>query len=138
MCPSTSIIPDDADPDIYLVLDDFGQLGRAWRETDERAADRDALIRDLLDGQYRDPVRIVAFNTVEGWSRDLTEEIAVGAPVCFSVSENSETDLPASLRDSPRRDARSRRSPWDGRSGTRLPADEANLIEFLNAKRKRR
>jgi|SRR6516164_5928428 hypothetical protein len=121
MRPSPSIIPDDADRDIYLVLDDFGQLGRAWRETDERAADRDALIRDLLDGQYRDPVRIVAFNTVEGWSRDLTEEIAVGAPVCFSVSENSETDLPASLRDSPRRDARSRRSPRDGRSGTRFP-----------------
>ena len=77
MRPSPSIIPDDADRDIYLVLDDFGKLGRAWRETDERAADRDALIRDLLDGQYRDPVRIVAFNTVEGWSRDLTEEIAV-------------------------------------------------------------
>ena len=77
MRPSPSIIPDDADRDIYLVLDDFGKVGRAWRETDERAADRDALIRDLLDGQYRDPVRIVAFNTVEGWSRDLTEEIAV-------------------------------------------------------------
>ena len=77
MCPSTSIIPDDADPDIYLVLDDFGKLGRAWRETDERAADRDALIRDLLDGQYRNPVRIAAFDTTEGWSRDVTEEIAV-------------------------------------------------------------
>jgi hypothetical protein len=39
--------------------------------------DRDALIRDLLDGQYRNPVRIAAFNTTEGWSRDVTEEIAV-------------------------------------------------------------
>ena len=77
MCPSPSIIPDDADRDIYLVLDDFGRLGRAWRETDARAADRDALIRDLLDGQYRNPVRIAAFNTTEGWSRDVTEEIAV-------------------------------------------------------------
>ena len=77
MRSSPSIIPDDADRDIYLVLDDFGQLGRAWRETDERAADRDALIRDLLDGQYRNPVRIAAFNTTEGWSRDVTEEIAV-------------------------------------------------------------
>ena len=77
MRSSPSIIPDDADRDIYLVLDDFGRLRRAWRETDERATDRDVLIRDLLDGQYRDPVRIVAFNTVEGWSRDLTEEIAV-------------------------------------------------------------
>ena len=77
MCPSPSIIPDDTDRDIYLVLDDFGQLGRAWRETDERVADRDVLIRDLLDGQYRNPVRIAAFNTTEGWSRDVTEEIAV-------------------------------------------------------------
>ena len=33
--------------------------------------------RDLLDGQYRNPVRIAAFNTTEGWSRDVTEEIAV-------------------------------------------------------------
>ena len=76
MRSSPSIIPDDADRDIYLVLDDFGRLGRAWRETDARATDRDVLIRDLLDGQYRDPVRIAAFNTVEGWSRDVTEEIA--------------------------------------------------------------
>ena len=29
------------------------------------------------DGQYRNPVRIAAFNTTEGWSRDVTEEIAV-------------------------------------------------------------
>jgi hypothetical protein len=77
MRSSPSIIPDDADRDINLVLDDFGRLGRAWRETDESAADRDALIRDLLDGQYRNPVRIAAFNTTEGWSRDVTEEIAV-------------------------------------------------------------
>lgn len=37
---------------------------------------RATLVRDLLDGQYEDPVRIVAFNTTEGWSRDVTEEIA--------------------------------------------------------------
>jgi hypothetical protein len=30
----------------------------------------------LLDGQYEDPVRIVAFNTAEGWSRDVTVDIA--------------------------------------------------------------
>jgi len=61
MRSSPSIIPDDADRDIYLVLDDFGRLGRAWRETDESAAaDRDALIRDLLVGQYRNPVRSIS------------------------------------------------------------------------------
>ena len=30
----------------------------------------------MLDGQYEDPVRIVAFNTAEGWSRDVTVDIA--------------------------------------------------------------
>jgi hypothetical protein len=29
-----------------------------------------------VDGQYGNPVRIVAFNTSEGWSRDVTMDIA--------------------------------------------------------------
>jgi hypothetical protein len=29
-----------------------------------------------MDGQYGHPVRIVAFNTAEGWSRDVTKDIA--------------------------------------------------------------
>ncbi len=73
---SPSIVPEDANRDTYLVLDDFGALGRSWRETDEADSDRSTLIRDLLDGQYENPVRIVAFNTAEGWSRDVTDEIA--------------------------------------------------------------
>jgi hypothetical protein len=58
------------------VLEDFGRLGCSWRETDVNNADRETLIRDLVEGQYRDPVRIVAFNTAEGWSRDVTIDIA--------------------------------------------------------------
>ena len=46
-----------------------------WPETDDED-DRETLIRDLLDGQYGDPVRIVSFNTAEGWSRDVSEELA--------------------------------------------------------------
>jgi len=68
-------LPDDID--IYMVLDDFGSLlGRAWPEADEQRTDRERVIKDLLEGQYSDPVRIVAFNTAEGWSRDVSEEIA--------------------------------------------------------------
>jgi hypothetical protein len=55
--------------DTYLVLDDLGRLGRVWRETAEGDANREILIRDLLDDQYGRPRRIVAFNTAEGWSR---------------------------------------------------------------------
>jgi len=77
MRSSPSIVPHEADQDTYLVLDDFGgRLGSSWRETDACRASREALIRDLLDGQYRKPVRIVAFNTAEGWSRDVTTDVA--------------------------------------------------------------
>ena len=73
---SPSIAPNGHEQDTYLVLDDFGRLGRAWRETDEAGASRSTLVRNLLDGQYENPVRIVAFNTAEGWSRDMTVDIA--------------------------------------------------------------
>ena len=62
------------------MLDDFGeQLGLAWRETDEADTELEKLIENLLAGQYANPIRIVAFNTVEGWSRDVTKEIALEA-----------------------------------------------------------
>lgn len=72
---SPSIIPNDRlDKDFYLVLEDF-RSGAAFRETDE-GIDYPTLIRDLLSGQYDTPLRVVAFNPAEGWSRDATEEIA--------------------------------------------------------------
>jgi hypothetical protein len=77
MRPSPSIaatLPDDVN--VYLVLDDFGRRGRAWRETDEERTDRETVITDLLDGQYTAPARVVEFNSAEGWSRDASEEIA--------------------------------------------------------------
>jgi hypothetical protein len=48
------------------VLDDFGPVGRVYRETDESAADKETLIRNMLAGEYERPVRVVAFNTAEG------------------------------------------------------------------------
>ena len=67
------IEPERFDRDIYLVLDDFGaRYGRAWRET----RDRETVIRCLLAGEFSDPIHIVVFNTVEGWSRDVTVDIA--------------------------------------------------------------
>jgi len=78
MRPSPSISPAQPDDrDVYLVLDDFGgRLGRAWRETGEDRTDRATVFMDLIDGQYSNPARVVAFNTTEGWSRDVSEEIA--------------------------------------------------------------
>jgi hypothetical protein len=61
---------------VYIVLNDFGQLGSAYVETDEAKADEEAVLNNIGSGEYSNPVRVVAFNTVEGWSRDVTEDIA--------------------------------------------------------------
>jgi len=76
MRTSPSIVPHAADQDTYLVLDHFGRVGCCWRETDAEEADRETLIRDLVEGQYSHPLRIVAFNTAEGWCRDVTKDVA--------------------------------------------------------------
>ena len=76
MRTSPSIAPHGPGQDTYLVPEDFGGLGCSWRETNTESVDRETLIRDLVDGEYTHPVRIVAFNTAEGWSRDVTVDIA--------------------------------------------------------------
>ena len=40
------------------------------------ATDLETVIRDLMTGQYSNPIRIVAFNTAESWSEDVSEDIA--------------------------------------------------------------
>jgi hypothetical protein len=56
-----SIVPGDEDRDVCLVVNDFGRRGRAYCETDVEATDLETIIQDLLDGQYWNPVRVVAF-----------------------------------------------------------------------------
>jgi len=76
MCRLLTIVRQPEDRDTYLVLDSLGEIGLGWRETNEADTERGALVKDLLDGQYEDPVRIVVFNVAEGWSRDVTEDVA--------------------------------------------------------------
>jgi hypothetical protein len=71
-----SIVPNGADQNVYLVMDDLGRHGRTWREADAEATDLETVITDLLDGQYSDPVRVVAFNTAEKWSQDVSADVA--------------------------------------------------------------
>jgi hypothetical protein len=61
---------------VYLVVDDFGRNGRIYREADVETTDLETVILDLLEGQYKDPVRVVAFNTAEKWSQDVSADIA--------------------------------------------------------------
>jgi len=71
-----SIIPGVEDHTVYLVLDDLGHLGMSWRETDVKDAELEALITDLLEGQYNNPVRVIGFNVAAGWARDVSEDVA--------------------------------------------------------------
>ena len=71
-----SIVPNGDDQTVYLVLDDFGQKGRAWREADAETTDLETVIVDLLEGQYKNPVRVVGFNTAEKWSQDVSADVA--------------------------------------------------------------
>jgi hypothetical protein len=69
-------VPNGADQTVYLVVDDFGRSGRVYREIDVETADLETVILDLPEGQYKNPVRVFAFNAAEGWSQDASEDIA--------------------------------------------------------------
>jgi len=72
-----SIVSHGDDHDVYLVVDDLGRVGRVWREADYEETDFETVATDLLDGQYTNPTGIFAFNTAEGWSRDVSPNIAI-------------------------------------------------------------
>src|SRR6266481_7199611 len=72
--PST--VPYGADQTVYLVVDRFGGLGSVYRETEVERTDIETIIADLLTGQFNEPVGVIAFNTLEHWSDDVSDEIA--------------------------------------------------------------
>jgi hypothetical protein len=71
-----SIAPGGKDETLYLVLNDFGNLGRSYLETDENQADLETIISGMLEGQYSRPVSVFAFNAAEGWAREASEDVA--------------------------------------------------------------
>jgi hypothetical protein len=70
------IVPYGADQTVYLVIDRFGGLGSVYRETEVERTDLETIVSDLISGQFNDPIRVVAFNTLEHWSEDVSEDIA--------------------------------------------------------------
>ena len=71
------IVPYGADETVYLVVDRFGGFGGGSdRETEVEHTDLETVISDLSSGQFNDPVRVVAFNTLEHWSEDVSVDIA--------------------------------------------------------------
>jgi hypothetical protein len=71
-------IQEGSSPALALVFEecDFGRSGQAFVETDPTQADASTIVRNLLDGQYNRPVRVMALNVEEGWVRDVSQVIA--------------------------------------------------------------
>jgi hypothetical protein len=79
---ATSPLVPSTDSTVYLVLD--------------CATDLHTLVSDLLSSRYRRPLRGVAFDTVDGGTRDVTAEIAREV---LSRALELDRELPAALRD---------------------------------------
>jgi len=93
---SPKLVPYGADQTIYLVVDSFSASGGVYRETEVERTDFETIIADFLTGQFNDPVRVIAFNTLEHWSDDVSQAIATeiqtrcdieGVPVPEHVSD---------------------------------------------------
>jgi hypothetical protein len=91
-----SIVPRGDDQDVYLEVDDLGGLGRVWRESDFEETDLETVVTDLLEGQYKSPLGIFAFNTAEGWARDVSADIAAGLRQRCDLQLR---DVPSDLQD---------------------------------------
>jgi len=101
---SPNHVPYGADQTVYLVVDSLGASGAVCRETEVERTDLEAVIGDLISGQFNDPVRVVAFNTLEHWSNDVSAEVA--AEIQARCDINGEP-LPEHLKDFAQRHARS-------------------------------
>jgi hypothetical protein len=87
-----SFVPEE---DLHFVLCDFGRSGQAYVETDPTEADASTIVRNLLQGQYDRPVRVLALNVEEGWVRDVSEIIAAQVQ---EVARREEQRLTAGTR----------------------------------------
>ena len=72
---SPSTVPYGADQTAYLVVDRF-RSGTVYRETEIERTDLETIVNDFMTGQFNDPVRVVAFNTLEHWRTTFPKGVA--------------------------------------------------------------
>jgi len=65
-------VPYGADQTLFVVID---RLDRATEIRVERS-DLEATIGELVAGCFNDPIRVISFNTLEHWMKDISTEIA--------------------------------------------------------------
>lgn len=70
-----SLVPRPEGADVYLILDELSSQEQVWREPGDDQANKLTIVNMIAEGQFHRPMRIVVFNTDEGWSRDETYDI---------------------------------------------------------------
>jgi hypothetical protein len=79
--PST--VPYGADQTVYLVVNGIDRVvdgtdpgDKVSRENSIERTNLESVVSDLMSGQFNDPIRVVAFNTLEHWSDDVSRDVA--------------------------------------------------------------
>jgi len=86
------VVPYGADQTVYLVVD----TGTRGSEIEIERADLENVISDLISGRFNDPVRVVAFNTLEHWARDVSRDVASEIQTRFDIAGD---EMPEHVRD---------------------------------------
>lgn len=89
-------VPYGADETIYVVVDRSGQRDGADRETEVERPDIETILTELMSGRFNDPLRVIAFNTLEHWAKDISAEIAAEIRVRCDIEGE---EIPEYLRD---------------------------------------
>ena len=69
---SSPVVPYGADQTLFVVID---RLNRTTEIQIERS-DLDVAIGELVAGCFSDPVKVLSFNTLEHWMKDISTDVA--------------------------------------------------------------
>ena len=70
-CDSPDVVPYGADQTIHVVVD----VGQDGQERRIEVEDLETVVEAFMAGRFRDPLRVLAFNTLEHWSQDLSSDV---------------------------------------------------------------
>ena len=90
--PSPQAVPYGADQTLFVVIDRISSA----REIRVERTDLDQAIDELFSGCFNDPVRVMSFNTLEHWVKDVSNEVAAELQ---SRCDIEGIDVPDHLRD---------------------------------------
>ena len=72
-CDSPDVVPYGADQTIFVVVDAIASPGQ---ERQVELEDFETVIEAFMAGRFHDPLRVLAFNTLEHWSQDISSDVA--------------------------------------------------------------